>query len=220
MTSTADLTARWDAVMMRNYGTPPIALDHGAGVRVWDVDGNEYLDFVGGIAVSSLGHAHPARGRGGHRAGRPAGAHVQPRDARAGRAAGRTPRRAAGACRRGSSSPTAAPRPTSARSSSRGCTAAPSGRAEIVSCHNSFHGRTLGRAVGHRQRGQARAVRAAAGAGDLRRLRRRRRAAGSGRPADRRGHRRTHARRGRRRAGPARVPGRRPRDLRRRRARC
>jgi len=51
---------RWDAVMMRNYGTPPIALDHGAGVRVWDTDGNEYLDFVAGIAVSSLGHAHPA----------------------------------------------------------------------------------------------------------------------------------------------------------------
>ncbi len=46
--------------MMRNYGTPPIALDHGDGVRVWDVDGREYLDFVGGIAVSSLGHAHPA----------------------------------------------------------------------------------------------------------------------------------------------------------------
>jgi acetylornithine/N-succinyldiaminopimelate aminotransferase len=57
MTRPAD---RWDAVMMRNYGTPPITLDHGAGVRVWDVDGNAYLDFVGGIAVSSLGHAHPA----------------------------------------------------------------------------------------------------------------------------------------------------------------
>lgn len=54
------LGIRWDAVMMRNYGTPPIALDRGAGVRVWDVDGNAYLDFVGGIAVSSLGHAHPA----------------------------------------------------------------------------------------------------------------------------------------------------------------
>jgi acetylornithine/N-succinyldiaminopimelate aminotransferase len=54
------LADRWDAVMMGNYGTPPIALDHGAGVRVWDTDGREYLDFVGGIAVSSLGHAHPA----------------------------------------------------------------------------------------------------------------------------------------------------------------
>jgi len=47
-------------VMMPNYGTPPIALDHGRGVRVWDDAGREYLDFVGGIAVSSLGHAHPA----------------------------------------------------------------------------------------------------------------------------------------------------------------
>jgi acetylornithine/N-succinyldiaminopimelate aminotransferase len=54
------LEQRWNAVMMPNYGTPPIAIDHGDGVRVWDVDGREYLDFVGGIAVSSLGHAHPA----------------------------------------------------------------------------------------------------------------------------------------------------------------
>jgi acetylornithine/N-succinyldiaminopimelate aminotransferase len=54
------LDARWDAVMMHNYGTPPIALDHGSGVRVWDTDGRDYLDFVGGIAVSSLGHAHPS----------------------------------------------------------------------------------------------------------------------------------------------------------------
>jgi acetylornithine/N-succinyldiaminopimelate aminotransferase len=54
------LEQRWNAVMMPNYGTPPIALDRGQGVRVWDVDGREYLDFVGGIAVSSLGHAHPA----------------------------------------------------------------------------------------------------------------------------------------------------------------
>ncbi|HZZ96526.1 MAG TPA: acetylornithine transaminase [Jatrophihabitantaceae bacterium] len=54
------LEERWNAVMMPNYGTPPIAIDHGAGVRVWDDAGREYLDFVGGIAVSSLGHAHPA----------------------------------------------------------------------------------------------------------------------------------------------------------------
>ncbi len=55
-----ELSQRWDAVMMPNYGTPPIALDHGVGVRVWDVEGRSYLDYVGGIAVSSLGHAHPA----------------------------------------------------------------------------------------------------------------------------------------------------------------
>ncbi len=59
-TATAAMQARWDAVMMRNYGTPPVALSHGSGVRVWDVDGKEYVDLLGGIAVSSLGHAHPA----------------------------------------------------------------------------------------------------------------------------------------------------------------
>ena len=55
-----DHATRWQAVMMDNYGTPPVALDHGRGVLVWDADGREYLDFVGGIAVSALGHAHPA----------------------------------------------------------------------------------------------------------------------------------------------------------------
>jgi acetylornithine/N-succinyldiaminopimelate aminotransferase len=60
MTATADLQARWDAVMMRTYGTPPVALVHGRGATVRDVEGREYLDLIGGIAVSSLGHAHPA----------------------------------------------------------------------------------------------------------------------------------------------------------------
>jgi acetylornithine/N-succinyldiaminopimelate aminotransferase len=56
----ASYADRWNAVMMNNYGTPPIALASGSGVRVTDVDGSEYLDFIGGIAVSALGHAHPA----------------------------------------------------------------------------------------------------------------------------------------------------------------
>jgi acetylornithine/N-succinyldiaminopimelate aminotransferase len=60
MTGSAGLRARWDAAMMPNYGTPPMAVDYGQGVRLWDADGREYLDFVGGIAVSALGHAHPA----------------------------------------------------------------------------------------------------------------------------------------------------------------
>jgi len=58
--ATSDFQARWSASMMTNYGVPPIAIASGAGSRVTDVDGNTYLDFVGGIAVSSLGHAHPA----------------------------------------------------------------------------------------------------------------------------------------------------------------
>ncbi|HET6911278.1 MAG TPA: acetylornithine transaminase [Mycobacteriales bacterium] len=57
---TAALQARWDRVMARNYGTPPVALVRGEGSRVWDADGRSYLDLLGGIAVSSLGHAHPA----------------------------------------------------------------------------------------------------------------------------------------------------------------
>ncbi|MGW0735411.1 acetylornithine transaminase [Streptomyces sp. NPDC002851] len=46
--------------MMNNYGTPLLPLVRGEGLKVWDADGTEYLDFVGGIAVNALGHAHPA----------------------------------------------------------------------------------------------------------------------------------------------------------------
>lgn len=58
--STADFQRRWQAALMNNYGTPPLALARGAGAQVWDVEGRRYLDLVGGIAVNSLGHAHPA----------------------------------------------------------------------------------------------------------------------------------------------------------------
>ncbi len=56
----ADLTRRWQAAMMDNFGTPRLALVRGEGTRVWDADGREYLDLLGGIAVNALGHAHPA----------------------------------------------------------------------------------------------------------------------------------------------------------------
>ncbi|WP_432934522.1 acetylornithine transaminase [Microbispora sp. CA-135349] len=45
---------------MRNYGVPPVAIARGEGCAVWDVDGRRYLDLIGGIAVTSLGHNHPA----------------------------------------------------------------------------------------------------------------------------------------------------------------
>jgi acetylornithine/N-succinyldiaminopimelate aminotransferase len=44
---------------MNTYGRVPIALSHGQGVRVWDVNGKQYLDALGGIAVNTLGHNHP-----------------------------------------------------------------------------------------------------------------------------------------------------------------
>jgi acetylornithine aminotransferase len=45
--------------VMTTYGRLPIALSHGRGSRVWDINGKCYLDALGGIAVNTLGHAHP-----------------------------------------------------------------------------------------------------------------------------------------------------------------
>src|SRR5512139_27728 len=45
--------------VMNTYARLPIALSHGRGCRVWDTDGREYLDALAGIAVNTLGHAHP-----------------------------------------------------------------------------------------------------------------------------------------------------------------
>jgi len=45
--------------VMKTYGRLPIAMSHGRGCRVWDTEGREYLDGLGGIAVNTLGHAHP-----------------------------------------------------------------------------------------------------------------------------------------------------------------
>ena len=44
---------------MNTYGRVPIALSHGQGCRVWDVNGKQNLDALGGIAVNTLGHNHP-----------------------------------------------------------------------------------------------------------------------------------------------------------------
>ncbi|BBY76955.1 acetylornithine transaminase [Mycolicibacterium parafortuitum] len=56
----SNLLDRWSAVMMDNYGTPPLALASGHGAVVTDVDGKSYIDLLGGIAVNVLGHGHPA----------------------------------------------------------------------------------------------------------------------------------------------------------------
>lgn len=57
MTDWIDLERQY---LFQNYGRQPIVLERGEGSRVWDADGKEYLDFVGGLAVTALGHAHPA----------------------------------------------------------------------------------------------------------------------------------------------------------------
>ncbi len=50
---------RANKVVMNTYGRLPLVLVKGAGCRVWDDTGKEYLDFVAGLAVCNLGHAHP-----------------------------------------------------------------------------------------------------------------------------------------------------------------
>jgi acetylornithine/N-succinyldiaminopimelate aminotransferase len=60
MSATELLQDRYGAAMMLTYGMPPVALARGRGCTLWDVDGNSYLDLIAGIAVSALGHAHPA----------------------------------------------------------------------------------------------------------------------------------------------------------------
>ncbi|MEH1974947.1 MAG: aspartate aminotransferase family protein [Nostoc sp.] len=50
----------FNQAVMSTYARFPLALERGAGCRVWDTQGREYLDFVAGIATCTLGHAHPA----------------------------------------------------------------------------------------------------------------------------------------------------------------
>ncbi|MDO8785771.1 MAG: acetylornithine transaminase [Syntrophales bacterium] len=59
MKITTELLAQADKTIMGTYKRFPIMLVRGSGVKVWDSGGREYLDFVAGIAVCSLGHSHP-----------------------------------------------------------------------------------------------------------------------------------------------------------------
>ena len=58
--SNAEAIAVADQYLYGNHARMPIVMDHGEGAWVWDLDGNKFLDFVGGIAVNGLGHNHPA----------------------------------------------------------------------------------------------------------------------------------------------------------------
>lgn len=58
--SNQELIALGQKYLMNTYGRQPIVLVKGQGTRVYDADGRSYLDFVGGLAVNSLGHCHPS----------------------------------------------------------------------------------------------------------------------------------------------------------------
>ena len=57
--NTQELIKIEDDYFINTFTRQPIVLDHGEGVKVWDIDGNEYLDMFAGIAVNALGHNHP-----------------------------------------------------------------------------------------------------------------------------------------------------------------
>ena len=60
MATTAQLLDLAAAHMLKNYKQPPLVMTRGEGCRLWDTEGRRYLDLYAGIAVCSLGHAHPA----------------------------------------------------------------------------------------------------------------------------------------------------------------
>ncbi|KRC58982.1 MULTISPECIES: acetylornithine transaminase [unclassified Nocardioides] len=55
----AEWTERYAGSLMNTFGPPKLVLTRGQGAHVWDADGREYVDLLGGIAVNALGHAHP-----------------------------------------------------------------------------------------------------------------------------------------------------------------
>lgn len=59
MTTNAEWTERYAGSLMNTFGPPKLVLARGEGAHVWDADGREYVDLLGGIAVNALGHAHP-----------------------------------------------------------------------------------------------------------------------------------------------------------------
>jgi acetylornithine aminotransferase len=56
---TEELRRQADLYLMNTYQRQPISIARGRGSRVYDLEGREYIDFVGGIAVNILGHGHP-----------------------------------------------------------------------------------------------------------------------------------------------------------------
>ncbi len=60
MTNATDIIKRTEDILVKTYNAQPVVMDRGAGCYSYDTDGTKYLDFAAGIAVASLGHAHPA----------------------------------------------------------------------------------------------------------------------------------------------------------------
>jgi predicted acetylornithine/succinylornithine family transaminase len=142
---TATASAVSERYLFQNYRRQPIAFHHGQGARLWDLEGRPYLDFIGGIATSSLGHGHPALTRAiCEQAGRyihVSNLYLIPEQARAAQLLAEASGLArAFFCNSGTEAIEAAIKLARRRAHDlRG-----EGETEIVVAEGSFHGRTLG----------------------------------------------------------------------------
>jgi predicted acetylornithine/succinylornithine family transaminase len=138
-----DVAKLTDKYVAHTYARYPIALVRGKGARVWDADGKEYLDFLAGIAVNSLGHCHPAVVRAiRQQAGKLLHVsnlyHIQPQSELARELCRHSFADRVFFCNSGAEANEAA-----IKLARRYGAAHLGGKYEILSAHNSFHGRTL-----------------------------------------------------------------------------
>lgn len=127
----------------RTYARFPVALVRGKGTRVWDANGKEYLDFVAGIAVVSLGHSHPAVVRAIDRQARKLIHvsnlyHIAPQSELARELCRHSFANRVFFCNSGAEANEAAIKLARRYGGER-----LGGKYEVLSVHNSFHGRTL-----------------------------------------------------------------------------
>jgi len=59
MTTTEEVIQREKQFLLQTYSRYPVVIERGKGVFLFDLDGKKYLDFVAGLGVNALGHAHP-----------------------------------------------------------------------------------------------------------------------------------------------------------------
>ena len=138
-----DIAALTDKYVARTYARTPIALVKGKGVKVWDADGKEYLDFLAGIAVNSLGHCHPAIVRAIRRQSQKLLHvsnlyHIQPQSELARELCRHSFADRVFFCNSGAEANEAA-----IKLARRYGLEKLGGKYEVISTHNSFHGRTL-----------------------------------------------------------------------------
>ena len=134
---------RTEKYVARTYARFPVALVRGKGTRVWDANGKEYLDFVAGIAVVSLGHSHPAVVRAIDRQARKLIHvsnlyHIAPQSELARELCRHSFANRVFFCNSGAEANEAAIKLARRYGGER-----LGGKYEVLSVHNSFHGRTL-----------------------------------------------------------------------------